>query len=78
MEQVPFDIFKIQTPARCLISGPSMAGKSRLIQKIVKYRREIFANGTFSRIIYCYNGLASQEIDDYLKELEINCNYIGI
>jgi hypothetical protein len=78
MNTVPSDIYKIATPARCLISGPSMAGKSRFIMKLVKYRRDVFANGNFNRVMYCYNEKNSLEIDQYLEELMLHCSYIEL
>lgn len=38
------DLFKIMCPARILISGPTLCGKSEMIFKLVKHRDELFSS----------------------------------
>jgi hypothetical protein len=46
------DDLKILTPASLLICGPSQAGKSEYIYKLIHFRKDLF-DCEFHRIIYC-------------------------
>lgn len=46
------DVNRLVHPFRMIISGPSMAGKSEFMLKLVKHRNKIFTT-RFHRIMFC-------------------------
>ena len=63
--------FKIQTPFRGLICGPSNSGKTRLITKFIKERLSTFSTN-FDNIVYCHPHTTLSDIDQTLfQELEL-------
>ena len=57
---------KIVTPSRLLVAGPSLAGKSTFLKKLVEFREEIY-DQQFQRIIYCSPHCWTQ--NEYLESL---------
>lgn len=75
--EVSPDFLKISCPCRLLISGPTMSGKSFIIEKLVKYRELIF-NVHFDAIYYCIPGNSMEHHYDYIETLKHACRDIHI
>lgn len=69
-------IFK--TPAKILISGPSMCGKSQFIARLIEHKETVF-NVSFYRIIYAYPiDSTTRSRVSYLDNLKRMCPTIEI
>jgi len=73
------DDLKFQTPCAVCVSGPSQSGKSTLIVKLIKFRKEMFTN-EFKRCLYCQpsnlctsNNPIFEEILKYFPTAELVC-----
>ena len=67
--EVPEDFIKIQCPARIQCSGPTMIGKSHLILKLVKWRRQVFSVD-MKRIMYFLPPNSMHTRRQYLNEMQ--------
>jgi hypothetical protein len=74
---VTSDFAKIATPARILIAGPTMCGKSHLILQLIRHRDAVFS-GTFERIIYCLPEHSLALHQRFLEDLRQSCDNIEI
>ncbi len=75
--EVPPDFIKIKCPARMVVAGPSMIGKSRFALKLVQYRKEIF-NENFDRILYALPENSLHLHRHFLENLREVCSFIQI
>ena len=68
---------KIPTPARILVGGPTMSGKSHFISKLVKYREQVF-DQKFVSIIYCLPSNSFHLHSDFIHALRESCEDIPV
>ncbi len=75
--EVPSDFIKIKCPARMVVAGPSMIGKSRFALQLVKYRKDVF-NENFDRILYALPENSLHLHQHFLENLREVCSFIEI
>lgn len=71
------DFEKLPTPARILVGGPTMCGKSHFISNLVKHRDAIFDN-TFVSITYCLPSNSFHLHSDFIHALRESCEDIPV
>jgi hypothetical protein len=45
---------RLKTPSNLVIGGPSKAGKSHFVFRMIRERRDLFRGTPFERVVYCY------------------------
>jgi len=68
---------KIMIPARIVVAGPTMAGKSEFILNLVKHRDSVFSE-EFKRIIYAIPEESMHLHGSYLERLKQACASVQI
>ena len=70
--QLPENAYKFQTPCRVLITGQTMAGKSQMVEELLKYDAQLFTH-SFDDVFVCLSSShTSQEQSaiDRLKQIK--------
>ncbi len=75
--EVPKDFTKLQTPNRCIISGPTCSGKSRLIVELIKHRDTVYS-ATFERVIVALPDDAIHQQQEFISSLKEACETVEI
>lgn len=68
----PPKAWRIKTPTQIHLYAPSMAGKSTLILKIIRYSKHLF-DQDFAHVIYCSPLALENDDSDYVSELRAVC-----
>ena len=77
-ELVPKEAMLISVPCRLQVVGPSMAGKSQWILKLIKHRKDMFG-AEFNRVFYGYPKKdTSEHRTAYLHQLHQVCPILEV
>lgn len=60
-----FDL-RFQSPFTCIIAGPTGSGKSHIVFRLIKHRKEMI-NTEFEKVIYCLPPQQNIKIPDFIK-----------
>ena len=74
---VPDTFDKILTPARIIITGPTMSGKSHFIYQLIKFRDIVFES-SFEQIIYCLPPNSLNLHIDFVNALHDVCSNLSL
>ena len=75
--EVSDEFVKIKCPARMVVAGPSMIGKSRFAMKLVQFRNDVF-NEKFDRILYALPESSLHLHQNFLENLREVCSFVEI